>query len=834
MKRTIAIALLLVMLLVSAGTTTMLTAAAAPNASDWARQPLEQAQRLGLTGALEGDLTAPVTRLQFAHLLDLLLKKHMEQEAYQKALTAAKAVSQPFADCDDSSVLLAHSLGIVKGLTEDRFGPNATITREQAATLLQRTVGVLNPDLLAMSGGIAGYADRAEAAAWAQEGISYCILNTLMKGVGEAKFAPQSSYSVEQSVATLLRLHLLLTGEAPLVERIGSESELFDVLAMQSGSYFPYPEEEVIEADLPMDQAESGSGANPQAPAPMAPAAPAAAADSKGERSSATNTQVEGVDEADIVKTDGTYIYLLRRGALVVLQANPLKKLSETSVVQDGYTATDLYLQGGRAVVVTSGYEPGNGLDKPIAMPSIAADSARVMPYPYYRPVTMSKVFVLDLADKAAPRIEGVAAVEGNLISSRLVGERLVLVTSKYIGYGPGYEVAETLPFVTRSTGPVVMEGATLAFEAETAKVAAQDVYWFPGCQFYSQYTVIASVSIADRTVKTSALLGNTENMYMTPSSLYIAGSRYAQASGTALVKFDLTEEGLSQSAAALVPGTILNQFAMDEFEGSFRIATTSGPWNKSVNNLYVLDGDLKQLGSLEGLAPGERIESVRFLGKTAYVVTFRTRDPLFVIDLTNPAAPKVTGELKIPGFSTYLHPVGDGLLLGIGKDTVDIIERDAKGNERIVGVRESGYKLSLFDVSDPAKPREADSTSIAGDYSYIEAAGKHTALMVDPELHRFGFVAVETAEGMSPWEGYGSVLLTANLYGVDASAKKLKPLLKDSLAPQADYYSYLYSSQEPLRMVFVGDTLYVVRGNTVTTFGYSSFAKTGELVFGS
>lgn len=196
----------------------------------------------------------------------------------------------------------------------------------------------------------------------------------------------------------------------------------------------------------------------------------------------------------------------------------------------------------------------------------------------------------------------------------------------------------------------------------------------------------------------------------------------------TAIVK--VNRDSLSPSASVQVPGTLLNQFSLDEFEGNLRVATTLSASTMfgsgdSVNNLYVLDSNLSKLGEIKGLAPGERIFSARFIGPRGYLVTFEEIDPFFVIDLTNPREPKVTGELKIPGFSSYLHPLEENLVLGIGQD-VPLVEEGSF----IGGVRSA--KASLFDVSNPSNPVEKD-VYILDDY-WSEVQNDHHAFIHDPE----------------------------------------------------------------------------------------------------
>ena len=213
-------------------------------------------------------------------------------------------------------------------------------------------------------------------------------------------------------------------------------------------------------------------------------------------------------------------------------------------------------------------------------------------------------------------------------------------------------------------------------------------------------YLLITALDIqnTERPANIEAFLGSGSDIYMDLDSLYVVAEDYSSTLVTVsnIARFKIDGLKIGYSGGGLVKGGILNQFSMDEWEGNFRIATHS--WDKNNNSLYILDEDLEQVGMIENLAKGERIYSVRFMQDKAYIVTFRQIDPLFVIDTSNPEKPKLLGELKIPGFSNYLHPISDNILLGIGQDADE--ETGAQG----------GIKLSLFDVSDTAKPKEVDS----------------------------------------------------------------------------------------------------------------------------
>lgn len=233
-------------------------------------------------------------------------------------------------------------------------------------------------------------------------------------------------------------------------------------------------------------------------------------------------------------------------------------------------------------------------------------------------------------------------------------------------------------------------------------------------------------------------LTGETETLYVSADHIYVAHAESTPYSGeenwgirrgssteeTVLHKIAIRDGEIRYVAGGRVPGRLLNQLSMDQHNGTLRVATTTGEvWSgDSANHVYVLDGALRTVGRLENLAPGERIYSARFLGDRLYLVTFKKVDPLFVIDLKDPRAPKVLGELKIPGYSDYLHPYDENHILGIGKDTVESGTGDFAWYQ--------GLKLALFDVSNVSRPRELAKVIVGDRGTDSEALRDHKALL--------------------------------------------------------------------------------------------------------
>jgi uncharacterized secreted protein with C-terminal beta-propeller domain len=293
--------------------------------------------------------------------------------------------------------------------------------------------------------------------------------------------------------------------------------------------------------------------------------------------------------------------------------------------------------------------------------------------------------------------------------------------------------------------------------------------YWADPAESYT-LTSILSINVEDSTVNQKVYLTDASHqMYVSKDYMYLAKYHYIVTldrwSGrqwtpnTVIHKIAIKDGRISYVASGIVPGTILNQFSMDEHKGYFRIATTIGQWwggEDSKNNVYVLNEDMETVGKLEGLAPGETIYSARFFGNRCYLVTYKKIDPFFVIDLRNPRDPKVLGELKIPGFSTYLYPYDENHVIGIGKNA------DDQGSFAWF----QGMKMSLFDVTNVYRPKEVAKVDIGDRGTDSEALRDHKAFLFDrsKDLLIIPIQLREFDEGkdpgeIEPWE-YGEFVM--------------------------------------------------------------------------
>ncbi len=456
---------------------------------------------------------------------------------------------------------------------------------------------------------------------------------------------------------------------------------------------------------------------------------------------SATNLQVDGVDEADIVKNDGKYIYLIKGNTIRIVEAYPATSMKELISFQLGpidqsFYPTEMYVDGNQLIAMGSAYT-----NYPMPYSSDASISAKIMMPSYGQ--TRTKVYIVDISDRSKPKVTRTVDYDGNYQTSRKIGSTLYMVMNKY----------PYIPYYTGDTKPDYSNFLPTMNDSKDQKnqliVPCTAIRIMPKPKSFN-FLITSAIPLGDLTksVSSSVLVGSGDNVYASPNNLYVASTDwsgpyyYTQNENTKIYRFALSNGQIDYKAEGLVPGTILNQFSMDEFKGNFRIATTLSDYtpgqSTTANNVYILDSSLKLQGYLKNLAPGEKIYSVRFMGDRGYLVTFKSVDPLFVIDLSDPKNPQTLGQLKIPGYSDYLHPYDDTHIIGFGKD-VDPAEIE-KDQSFVYYTAVKGFKMGLFDVSDPAKPKQLFTESIGDQGTYSELLSNHKALLFDKSKDLIAF----------------------------------------------------------------------------------------------
>ena len=583
-------------------------------------------------------------------------------------------------------------------------------------------------------------------------------------------------------------------------------------------------------------------------PAEGAPNAPGAGGNpSSGPKDhTGTNNQVAGVDEADFVKNDGTRIFVLSGQKLYVHRSWPAESMrAESSLKLEGWPR-EMFLKGDQVVVFSVVHEPLPG----------GGDAATQWSCPPMRPcgaysAPLTKLTTVDVSNLAVPRVTGELYLPGDYHNARLTGGSVRLVMRDVLRWPssmrwwPDYSQGlwEDEPKLEREIDKLMKHNEQL--------IRAQTLTdWLPvgrrklpdgtvetvgyNCEDFHKtnaptkvgIVTVASINLDAAVVQApgrTSLVTEPGEVYATDSALYLATSHWwwwpepGQKDHTYLHKLDLSQpEQARYVASGTVEGRLLDQFSMDEHEGVLRVATTissrvselGNSWGRveTTNRVstYREEGDqLALLGQSEELAKGERIYSARFLGDKGYVVTFRQVDPLFTFDLSDPAHPRKVGELKVPGFSTYIHPVGDTHLLTIG------VHVPENGDWRA-----RALKLSLFDVTDPANPREAFTQLVGTAYGWSESLYEHKAFNYFPAK---GLVAIPFADwSPQPYSGdyWSNFVSELRVLRVDPAtgftpvgAISMKDVYQTFSAPT---WSYVYSPVVR-RSVMADDYVYAI-----------------------
>ncbi|TML89583.1 MAG: benzoate transporter [Actinobacteria bacterium] len=483
----------------------------------------------------------------------------------------------------------------------------------------------------------------------------------------------------------------------------------------------------------------------PVAGAPTRDASPQQGVDYSG-----TNVQEQGVDEPDTAKTNGTTLFAVANGTLNAVDVGERRPRLLDSLKLDPRWSHELLLDGNRLLVLSrAGFwvQP---------LPALAA---RILP-----PAPSQSVLEeIDVSNPKALRVVRTLTLDGAYVAARLVGHSARIVTASQV---PG-----ELPFV--APAGTTDDALAAARDRNRAVVAASGVAsWLPSyrigktsrplvqCRHVQRPPAFSGLGMLTvltldlakgiEPVDSVAVMTDGRIVYASPQSLYVATEQWAvrpepgrptlQKSGaaTAIHKFDISSPVRTvYRGSGSVPGYLLSQWSLSEYRGVLRVVSTEtpawwGPGDESESFLTTLrerNGTLVQAGRVGDLGKGERVYAVRFVGDVGYVVTFRQIDPLYTVDLAQPERPHVFGALKIPGYSAYLHPIGDGLLLGVGQDA----------NEQ---GRPVGTQLSLFDVSDLRQPVRLQHASLGLGWS--EAESDHHAFLYWP---RTGLVVVPFQE---------------------------------------------------------------------------------------
>ena len=495
-------------------------------------------------------------------------------------------------------------------------------------------------------------------------------------------------------------------------------------------------------------------------------------------RYSKTNLQTEGVDESDIIKTDGCYIYTVTGNRVIItnIRDGALEKAGEIRLALESTSdkVLEMYVDGDILNLIvqkeTAGLEQGN-------------EKSRAEDVYYLSSNIETEIRTYDISDRRQPKLSGTMAQDGYYHTSRKIGNIIYLFTDETMGY----------PSLARQEA-VLEENVGGWIPLVNGKAVAADcIYLSEEC---SQGLIISAVNVntPDKVVDNTVILNGYVEIYVSTKAAYLYQEDYSNGkSTTRIAKFSLENGKINAVGAASVSGKVRDTFAINDYQGKLRVLTTDSNFigGESTNQLYLFNEKLKATGKLEDIAPGEEIYSARYLGDKAYFVTYRNMDPLFAVDLSDDTNPKILGELKITGFSEYLHFWGEDKLVGIGYET----DPDTGAQE--------GLKITMFDISDPADLKEIK-TLVLKNVDYSQALYNYKSVLVDADENLLGFTT----------EDYGSNRLDYLLFSWEDG--KFVNLLTEKLDGNFSSDNY--------RGIYV-DNIFYVAG----TQGIRSFDRTNN-----
>ncbi|MGC9067612.1 MAG: beta-propeller domain-containing protein [Thermoprotei archaeon] len=528
---------------------------------------------------------------------------------------------------------------------------------------------------------------------------------------------------------------------------------------------------------------------------------------------SKTNVQVEGIDELDIVKTDGKYIYVASNNTVYIIMAYPPEYSNILSkIVLDG-KIIGIFLFNDKLSVIMS---------------KDSNDNYEV------------SIKIYDIEDRNIPKLITDFSVNGFYFESRAIEDYIYLIAKV-----PAVNFHKT--FLWGVPNPDIFESVKIPMikiNDAIINIPANQIFYLPESnETYYEYTIIAALNVNgyENPAIGAFLLGDAHTLYMALHNLYITSAKWKAPpvlsnmpiirnfyENTLIYRFSVSGNNIKYKASGEVPGTILNQFSIDEYNGYLRVTTTR--WDaEPKNDVYILDvNNMKIISNITDLAPGEWIYSARFIGDKGYLVTFKKTDPLFVIDLSSPIHPKVLGWLKIPGYSNYLHLYDETHVIGIGKDTVE----DSYGNFAWY----QGIKISLFDVSDPKNPKEIAKYIIGDRGSDSPILNDHKALLFDYKRKLLAIpVLVAVKDPNSPPYEYGKPIWQgAYVFNVSLEKGfvvigKISHLNTTMNLTSNLFYEGKYFIK---RILYIDDVLYTISDKMIKMNSIKDMSELNKIIF--
>jgi uncharacterized secreted protein with C-terminal beta-propeller domain len=556
-----------------------------------------------------------------------------------------------------------------------------------------------------------------------------------------------------------------------------------------------------------------------------------------------------------------------------------MKLLATIQLGAENVFPEEIYLADGRLTIIGSQSHHGYPIDIYDAPTGVkiapttntaemeAVTAREILPMPPMPMETTTRVVTFDVSNPRQPTRLGSYEIEGRLLSSRRVGNALYLVTNKSLSYRMPYDTPQT---------PVFRYGAGVQ-EGSWQTIPATTVSWCPDFT-NANYLVVSGIQLDKPSLVPSqyTMLGAGDTIYATADALFVAVRQYKYNSiilpdpmmermppsfrdsteTTDLYRFTLEAGTATLVSRGSIPGRLLNQFSMDWHADHLRVATTLGWASRTVtttpetgtgtgsgtssgttsstyatptstNQLFILDEMMNVTGAILDIAPGEQIYSTRFMGERGYMVTYKDVDPLYVLDLADPTNPAILGELKIPGYSTYLHPYQEGYLIGFGKDSVELVNQ---WDPTTKWAYYQGLKVALFDVRDVASPKLLHETHIGDRGTDSELLRNHRALLFSPTRNLMAFPVslyevpvgedARISYGTFTWQGLMAYRLT-----VEKGFEKLVDI--SHLEPGDSWNTERYVT----RGTYIGDTLYSLSNREIRATDMNSWQEIGRLV---
>ena len=528
---------------------------------------------------------------------------------------------------------------------------------------------------------------------------------------------------------------------------------------------------------------------------------------------SKTNIQVDGVDEADILKTDGDYIYSISENKVIITNVkNPKTPKIESTIYNENTIPTDLLLYKNKLVIIST---------------KINNTTNKKDYYRYYDNKN-TIVEVYNIKDKTKPNSLKKFELQEPYYTTRCINGKLYIFSKGYL----------------RENNKKI--SINYKEDNKTKKIKTNNIYYLKD-HFENYQTLIAELDLNNiKDIKLSSYLIDISNAYISKNNIYLLNQHYktdkidikiifgwkgilglldiinddnySYKMQTKIYKFNINnKKGVVYQTNTKLEGSTINQYSLDEYDGNIRIALETNDGTR----IAILDKNLKLLGETEKLEENEKMYASRFIENKAYLVTYKNTDPLFVIDLSNPKKPKVLGELKIPGYSTYLHPYDENHLIGIGMDTKEIINRDKNGNVTSSWATITGMKMCLFDITDINNPKEIDKTVI-GDSRTVSAIltnpkallfSKEKELLAIPvNNYQDDFTVEETNSYDEEIENFTNkndyISEGYFVYHINLEGFKLKGVINHEKNKTENYYYY---PSKLLRGIYIEDDLYTV-----------------------